>query len=46
MEYKFDEKRVTENFQIMNQFNVINLIWKGDGDASVVCGIIECDKLE
>ena len=23
-----------------------DLIWKDDGDASVVCGIIECDKLE
>ena len=23
-----------------------DLIWKDDGDASVVCGIIECNKLE
>lgn len=53
MEYKFDEKRVTENFQLMNQFNVINLIWKGDDKYKGLCrasktghGSTLFDKLE
>ena len=53
MEYTFNEQRITENFQLMNRFNIVNLIWKGDDNYKGLCrasktghGSTLFDKLE
>lgn len=37
MEYTFNEDRITKTFNIMNTFNVVNLVWKGDNIVKGLC---------
>lgn len=53
MEYIFDEQRITNNFQLLNKSNIVNLIWKGADNYKGLCrasktghGSTLFDKLE
>lgn len=37
MEYTFDVQRLTNNFNHMNRFNTVNLVWKGNESVRGLC---------
>ena len=37
MTYDFNIKRITDNFNYLNQIDEVNLIWKGDDKIDGLC---------
>lgn len=35
--YNFDEKHLSKNFALMNSYNIINLVWKGNNKVKGLC---------
>ena len=35
--YNFDEKHLNKNFALMNSYNIINLVWKGNNKVKGLC---------